>query len=54
MGSGGAMTARHQSYRRGLRCHFCQKFGHIKQEYKEQFNPALRERRSEKNGVKQS
>ena len=30
MGSGGAMAARHQSCRRGQRCHFCQKFGHIK------------------------
>ena len=53
MGSGGAMAARHQS-RRGPRCHFCQKFGHIKRyckEYEEQFNPALRENRGEGKGL---
>ena len=53
-GSGGAMAARHQSYRRGPRCHICQKFGHIKRyckEYEEQFNPALREKRGERKGV---
>ena len=48
------MAARHQLYRRGPRCHFCQKFGHIKRycrEYEEQFNPALREKRWERKGV---
>ena len=56
MGSGGTMAARHQS-RRGPRCYFCQKFGHIKRyckEYEEQLNQVEREEGGKERGQSES